>query len=172
MKQKNKGFSLIEMLIAIAVLGGISVVLSQSFFTITRSSNKAELQKDIKQSGDFALRIMEQMIRSNESIASCTTDELQIVNPDGNTTTFGCVDDNGVARLASQSGVITSYLTSSNLTLGTTCSAAQLSFACTNLLTSQPDTVKITFSLSQKGTPVDKFELATGAFQTTVNARN
>lgn len=178
----GKGFSLIEVLIAVTILGGISIVLSQSFFALSRANTKAELIKDMKQSGDFSIRVMEQMIRSNISVtSSCTTagdttNSLTITNPDGNQTTFGCVWDatNRVTRLASTSGALTSYLSSTNTTLGganCTDNAMSLDFTCTSF-PSQPSSIKVSFTLSQAGVPADRFERASVSFQTTVNVRN
>lgn len=178
----NKGFTLIEVLVAIAILSGVSIVLSQSFFSISRANTKSELVKDIKQSGDFSVRVMEQMIRSNAGVvSSCTTSgttskSIQITNPNGLQTTFGCVWDsaNNISRLASQSGSTTFYMTPINVTLGgSSCNdaAMSLSFICTSY-PSQPNSVKISFTLSQAGVPPDRFERASIPFQTTVNARN
>ncbi len=189
MKQTNSlknGFSLIEILMAIAILGGITVVLSQSFFAISRASTKSELVKDMKQSGDFSIRVIEQMIRSNAGMVSAcvttgtTSNQITIRNPDGYQTTFGCVWDPslGISRLASISAAATSYLTPSNVTMGGTtasggCASATmtLSFSCTSF-ESQPNSVKVSFTLSQSGVSPDRYERASIPFQTTINARN
>jgi len=180
----KKGFTLIEVLISIGILSVISLVLSQSFLSTTRGSMKSEIQSSVKQSGDFAVKTMEQMIRQASSIspATCTSlplKTLELNNPDGGVTTFRClyVNPPGITRIASVSGLVnpvTYYLTSSDVTLGGTgCNAAAmtLSFTCT-AGPGIPDKVLINFTLSQAGTAHSQAEAARTSFQTTVNVRN
>jgi len=181
MKHK-KGFSLIEILVAVGILSGIIYVLSQSFFSIGRSSTKADLVKDIKQSGNFSLTIMEQMIRSSTGITSTclssgsTGSSVTLVNTDGNSSTFGCAFDasKSITRIASISAASTVYLTSDNVTLGgSSCSDQAMTLAIT--CRSDPpnkNSVGIGFTLYQAGAPVSSFDRAQAPFQITVNARN
>jgi len=178
----NKAFTLIEVIIAIAILGGITVVLSQSFFAISRANTKAELIKDIKQAGDFSIHVMRRMIRVSTGIRSVCdgnpdpNKELIISNSDGYQTRFHCVFEtiNGrpITRLASSSGAFTHYLTPANVTMGgANCATSTLQFICTQY-SSQPSSVEIFFTLSQAGVSSSNFEIASMPFQTTVNARN
>jgi prepilin-type N-terminal cleavage/methylation domain-containing protein len=179
---KHKGFSLIEILVAIGILSGIVFVLSQSFFSIGRSSTKADLIKDMKQSGNFSLSIMEQMIRSSIGItSSCvptgsTGSSVTLVNKDGNSSTFGCFLDTtkNITRIASTSASTTVYLTSDNVTLGGSNCSDQ---AMTLVITCKSDppsknSVGIGFTLYQAGAPVGSFNRAQTPFQITVNSRN
>jgi prepilin-type N-terminal cleavage/methylation domain-containing protein len=178
------GFTLIEVLIAIAILSGMSIVLSQSFLSTTRSSIKSGIQTDVKQSGDFAMRTMEQMIRAaTTDPVPCTLSPtpaaaltaLLITNPDGGTTIFRCDDTDGTTRLASMSGAVKYYLTPSNVSIGgTSCSdlaAMKLSFRCTSFPGS-PAEVHVSFTLSQAQTAQGNFQAAKTAFSTVVNVRN
>ena len=180
MKNKN-GFTLIELLVAVAIISGLGVVLAQSLFSTTRSNTKAQRFSDVKQNGEYALGVMERMIRNGRSVSAsvCTGDgihssgDIAILNADGYTTTFGCAWD-GVGqatRIASVSGQRSDYLTSSSVTLGgDSCGADTLLFYCT-VTGGVIRSVKIEFKLSQKGTPVDQFEKASTAFQTSVTIR-
>ncbi len=174
-----EGFTLLELLISVTIIAGLSLLIAQSFFTTTRSNTKTEILKDVKQNGDIGLGIMSNMIRASTQVATpclaggTTSSSLAIKNPDGGTTTFGCVFDSGVSRIASSSGAV-DYLTSTNITLGgiaCTDGAMSLQFTCTSL-PSGGTTVKVNFSLSQKGTPVNLFERGQASFQTTINLRN
>lgn len=176
---KQRGFTLIELLVAVAIISGLGTVLAQSFFTTTRSAIKVEKLTDVKQNGEYALAIMERMIRNAQTLAaSCTSGGTQatpsaaLLNPDGNRTTFTCALDGSVTRIASVSSVGTEYLTSSAATLGgASCDTDTLAFTCTSIA-DIPKNVKITFQLSQKGTPVDQFEKASTTFQTSIGVRN
>lgn len=174
------GFTLLEILVSVSIIAGLSILIAQAFFTTTRSNTKTEILKEVKQNGDLALGLMSRMVRESTSItSSCpstglTSTSLSIKNPDGATTTFGCVYDGSVTRIASSSGALSDYLTSSSVTLGdTSCAggAMTLSFTCT----ARPaggSTVTMSFTLSQAGVPVNLFQRAQSSFQTTIDTRN
>ncbi|KKU96317.1 MAG: hypothetical protein UY27_C0001G0010 [Candidatus Gottesmanbacteria bacterium GW2011_GWA1_48_13] len=176
--KKQKGFTLLEILVAIGILAIVGTLIVQVFFTTTRANSKTEVQKNVKQNGDFAIEAMSRLIRSARSVSSsctaggATTESLTLINEHGRTTTFGCLLDGEVTRVASTSGARTDYLTDQNLTLGgASCTQDSLQFVCT-APADQPAMVSITFGLSQKGTPPDQFEKASASFQTTVAIRN
>lgn len=175
MNQKYQGgFTLLEILVSIGVIAVIGTLITQIFFSITRSNVKGEILKEVKQSGEFALQIMERVIRNARNITStCTpigyaSGSISLTNPDGSSTTLSSGLDGTVMRISSTTGVTTQYLTSNTITLG---AVSTLQFICTSTADT-PSSVKISFSLAQKGTPVDQFEKASAQFQTTVNLRN
>ncbi len=173
----SHGFTLLELLVSVGVVGLVSVVLSQTFFATTRTNTKTELLQDVKQNGDYAMDIIGRMIRNARSVtslcsASGSTDILvTIVNPDYRFTTFSCVLDSGVTRIASVSASSTVYVTSSNLTLGSSCTTAAFSATCTKP-EGQPAIVTVSYILSQKGTPQYLFERASVTFQSSFGLRN
>ena len=169
------GFTLMEVLVSVGIVAILGIVIVQTFFTTVRTSRKTEITRDVKQNGDFALDVMSRMVRSARMVTTvCSTNGTQtptitIVNPDNYTTTFGCVVDGAVSRIASTSGLRTEYLTSRNVSLGVDCTNA-LTFICTGLA-SQKTSVQIKFTLGQVGTPVDQFEKGSSNFQTSVVTR-
>jgi len=174
----KKGFTLLEILVAMGVLAILGTVIAQVFFTTTRTNTKVEISKDVKQNGDFAMEVMSRIVRNAASVTTvCSdtgtaTDTITVDNLDGGITTFECVLDGDITRIASTSAGRTDYLTSSSLTLGgTDCTGATLQFVCMSPVDG-PTTVAIAFTLAQKGTPVDQFEKASASFQTTVAIRN
>jgi len=180
----EKGFTLLEMLIAISVVATVASLIVQVFFTTTHVNTKTEILKDVKQNGDVAVDVMTRMIRNSLAVTS-TCDEtgtkltsLDIQNPDGDSTEFGCLYDatNKITRIASTSALTstTQYLTSENVTLGgTSCIDANntLTFTCTSS-PNEADKITITFQLAQKGSSPSQFEQANMPFQTTVSSRN
>lgn len=170
------GFTLIEVLVSVGIIALVMSVLAQGFFSMFRTNIKTELLKDVKQNGDFALGVMTRMVRNSTSIATTcapggtTTPTLGVVSPDGFTTTFECVLDGTVPRVASVSGSNTDYLTSKNVSLGTNGCTNALTFICTSLSGGETS-VQMLFTLGQVGTPPDKFQQASSAFQTTVITR-
>lgn len=174
---RTHGFTLIELIVTVAAIALMSIILSQIFFTTLRTNTKTEILKEVKQNGDLAQETLTRMIQNAQSLSTiCDTTgvestSISLVNPDGGTTVLGCADDNSVARLASTSASGVEYLTSSNVTLGTTCATATISFVCKGG-TGVPNSITISFTLSQVGTPVSQFDTSTAEFQTTVTTRN
>lgn len=173
-----KGFTLLEIIIATSIVAVIAVVLTQTLATTSRSNTKVEILKEVKQNGEFALAVMERMIRNSRRLTStCSSTatasaSLAMENPDGGITTFTCGFDGALTRIASVSPLATDYLTGTNTTLGgVTCAAASLTFTCTGAA-GGPTSVSIQFRLAQKGTSPLVFDQASQAFQTTVALRN
>lgn len=91
----SEAFTLIELLVVVALLGVIGVLTTQVFIIGFRSQGKAEIEKEVKQNGDYALSIIETMVRNAADFApdqACNkgSSTLSIVNPDGYTTIFDC----------------------------------------------------------------------------------
>ncbi|MBI5614323.1 type II secretion system protein [Candidatus Gottesmanbacteria bacterium] len=181
LKAKN-GFTLLEILIALGVISLLGVVIVQVFFTTTRSNTKTELVKDVKQQADYAIGTMARSIQNARlvvssdgtscSSAGTVTPAIIITAPDSSQTTYGCVTDSLVQRIASTSATGTEYLTGTGYTLGgTSCSDASLSFVCTTI-PGTSSSVRIVFTLSQKGTPQSVYEKANTTIETTVSMRN
>lgn len=181
--KKNKfnfGFTLLEILVSIGILAIISILLSQTFISVTRTNSKGEISREIKQNGDSAIGIMTRLIQNSLTVSSAcdaagtSANTLTIVNPDGGSSIFSCdAAGSGVTRLASASGetpTTLQYLTSPDVTLGDDCATA-LNFTCTTL-PDETKSVKISFNLSQLGSIQGTYEKATAAFTTTVNLRN
>jgi type II secretion system protein J len=72
----QRGFTLIELLVVITVVISITVVAGNIFYSSLRSNTKTQVSTDLKQKGDYALTIMERMIREAKTInsADCSDD--------------------------------------------------------------------------------------------------
>ncbi|MDP3955262.1 MAG: prepilin-type N-terminal cleavage/methylation domain-containing protein [bacterium] len=160
------GFSLIEVLMVVFVMGIVVVVGSQLFFSVLKGASKTELVKQVKQNGDYALGVMERQIRSAKSIKECTPTSLRIVNQDDNETVFTCLLQDDVNKIASNS----STLTGNSVTLGSGACPGSLLFDC-NGATLTPPKVTVTFSLYQKGSSTRPEEQAQLFFQQTISLR-
>lgn len=157
-KDFAKGFSLVEMMVVVSILGVIGVIASGFLFTSLQSSGKSEVVKEIRQNGAYAISIIEGLVRSASSIENCSASALTINSFDGGQTTFNC--DGG--RIASNS----SYLT------GESVSVSACTFSCTSEL-GLPPSVSISFTVSQPSAEsLRAVEKASETFQTVVNLRN
>lgn len=182
-KNRRQGFTLLEILVSMSIASIVGILVTQVFFTTTRSNTKTELLKDVKQNGEFALGQIERMIHNAKSVESVcpvsgtTLTSVVITNPNNDTTTIGCIFDaaENVTRIASTSGSgKTEYLTGSNITIGgTSCADADnsLSFFC-SANQDEPPSIRIQFYLQKAGMQLDQTEKSTASFQTTVTARN
>lgn len=171
------GFTLLEMLIATGIIAGLSIVIVQSFFTTVRTNAKTEIIKETKQNGDFALSVMERMIRNAKSIAStCDStprNSITFISPDDTTTTLRCKQyATGITRIES-AGPPSTYLTGANVTLGATCGVLSPKiFTCDASSFGLPSAVAISFQLQQRSSSGDTFETSKATFQTRVTLRN
>lgn len=176
LRKVHAGFTLLELLVSMSILAIVGILLTQVFVTVIRTNTKNEVTKEVKQNGYLAFSVMTRMLQNALDVTSdcvstgSTAPMITITNPDGGATTFECRSDSGVLRISSTSGT-PSYLTSPGVTLtGADCTAG-LAFTCTTLSTNKKS-VNIVFSLAQKGTPPDRYDQASEAFQTTVTLRN
>ena len=181
MKSQKSGFTLIEILVVVGILGIIAVVASNVFFTTLRSSGKTKVLTKVKENGDYALSVMERMIRDSQEVVTNTDNKicesgmnyLKFKRADGSTIEFGCLEE-GTAngRIASNSARLTSSeVKVDSCSFDCSCPAAFPN--CTSEGTKfYPKTVTIKFTLSQFGATVRPEEQATINFQTTISTRN
>ena len=105
MNHNHLGYTLLEILVAMTIIASVGILITQVFFTTTRTNTKSELLKDVKQNGDFAVESMTRMIRNSFGVDSDCTAEgtalnyIQIRNPDGidNSELNICIADNAFA---------------------------------------------------------------------------
>ncbi|HLC83618.1 MAG TPA: prepilin-type N-terminal cleavage/methylation domain-containing protein [Bacteroidia bacterium] len=118
MEQKNKeiiiikkGFSLIEILIAISLFAIVAIISTQSLTSTLRSSRKSEAISRSREDVDHAMSTMERLLRNALEIdqSLCTGTNLTYTDEYGNQTTLTCNGGangyiaSGSARLTSQS---------------------------------------------------------------------
>jgi prepilin-type N-terminal cleavage/methylation domain-containing protein len=165
---KNKGFTLVEILVVTGLLAVVAVVISNMFFTTFRSSTKTKALTAVKQNGDYALLVMERLIRgSKEVISSCpevapaVANSIRIKMLNGDEILFSCDLDN---ELIASNGA--------NLTSVDQVKLDSCSFGCQSKGDFYPQTVTIDFTLSQVGETLRSEEQAKVDFKATVVTRN
>jgi len=96
----------LETLVVIGLLAIIVIVGSTSFFNILKTSTKTRVVNVVKQNGDYAMGVMERMIRNAKGIEEVEGyepgevyrgREITIENPDGESTTFSCEGGSSIA---------------------------------------------------------------------------
>jgi len=145
------GFTLIEALIAISMLGIAGLVASSLLLTSLTSSSKVEVSKEVRQNGDYALSVMEGLILSSQSVdcrdegGSPSNKQIWVTDIEGNTAKFLC-DDEMTNKISSSSPafVFPVDLTGSNVFV------SGCNFTCEQA-TGLPTKVDLEFTVSQKG---------------------
>jgi len=157
------GFTLVEIIVMVAILGVVGVAVSNIFFTSLRSSVKSQTTAQLKQKGNTALAVMERMIRQSTIESACdgspeTT--ITIRYNDNRTTTFSCADDE-IASTSANPTVLISGVTAID------CSQ----FAVCSLDGSVPE-VTIKFTLIEGAEGALPYQTARVDFETKVAPRN
>ncbi len=179
---KFRGFTLIEVLISVGILAVVSTLITQVLFTTTRVNKKVGTLENVKSSGEFALGVLERLIRDAVAVetvcdaAEVTTPSAVFRNADNATTTVTCVSDGTAARIASVSATGTiSYLTDGSVTLSASgdfsCADNSLTFSCPTSAGVASSTT-ISFYLGQLGEGQGTLEAARWQFQSLVTPRN
>lgn len=180
----NTGFTLVELLIVVALVGIVGTITTQVFIMGIHSQSKTEMIKEIKQNGDFTLSVMEGMIRNALDVGMDTNQcgvnskQLTILNQDGYTTMFDCTND---LSISSVSGIFVSIPNPSPTGIPLTNSKVKVpSSSCNFLLVCpsqslSPKYVFITFTVNQADVPgvtPNPLNRATIDYQSTVSLRN
>jgi prepilin-type N-terminal cleavage/methylation domain-containing protein len=135
-KMKNKGFTLMEVLVVSGIMTLFALTVISVFLSTVRGGSKAQLVQVVHQDGDFALKRMAAMIR-NGLEADCIGD-FTITNSDGGMSSFTLVEDDSINRIASNSS---EFLT------GKVAKTSDLSFTCYDgYLGNQVVTIKFTLT--------------------------
>jgi len=175
--KKNNGFTLIETLIVIFLMGIVLVAGGNMFFGIMKSASKVEVEREIKQNGEYALAIMERMIKNSREVLECNSSFVTIKNIDYENTRFQ-VDNERIASSSGESEVPPYnnhlYLTGDNIEV------ASLFFNCIHdpeISLEEEDIrrVEINFTLKPKGVTAGEVPPEMYAkidFQTSISLRN
>ena len=89
---KKKGFTLVELLVVVAVAGVIMTILAQIFFSSLRGNNKAQVIAMIKQNGQSVLDNLDKNIRNADHIVCVSsTGRTLVIVKDGVYTRYGFI---------------------------------------------------------------------------------
>lgn len=170
----NRGFTLMEILVAITIFAILGAIVSNSLFSLLRGANSAESIKELKQNGDLALNVMEIKLR-NGSIADTECDgitrrSLTFIEANGSQTIFDCDVNAATKRIRQRvnppaAPVETNFLTGTAVDLvGGTCGNAQLSFTCVQDPVSKQKQVNVEFRLrlNNGSSTTQQFQLRVG----------
>ncbi|MGB0757368.1 MAG: PilW family protein [Patescibacteria group bacterium] len=117
-KSKNQGFTLIEVIIYVAIAGIIASTLIQYSVTISQSRNKQFVMREVEHNTRAVIGFLEQYIRESDSIATSTSvfgsDPATLVLNRAavaeQPTTITLTEDNGVVTILQGSGTTTAIM--------------------------------------------------------------
>lgn len=171
------GFTLIETLLVVFLIGIVLVAGGNMFFGIMKGASKVEVEREVKQNGNYALAIMERMIKNSRRVIDCNEldNTLEIENLDYEITTFQILPDSeaGVNRIASSAASIL-YLTGDNVNV----SSFAFTCICDPESCDDPEDLRrigISFTLTPKGVTAGEVPPEMYAeinFQTSISLRN
>lgn len=75
----NKGFSLVEVIVSITIIGIVGVILTTILNRTFQANDKSQLIGVIRQNGSLALNIMQEVIRTSEKVVCPSTQGSVIV---------------------------------------------------------------------------------------------
>lgn len=86
----SRGFTLIEILVVLAIFTVIALVANQILFSTLRGSAKSEVTARVKREGERVMSVMERLLHNSRSIVSC--DSVQVTYRDlvGVQSSFSC----------------------------------------------------------------------------------
>lgn len=167
------GYSFLEMLVAVTILGIITVTFARLFTASIIGEKKTKNLETIKQNGNYVLTVVADMIRNAKEItvppslcqpAGAGSSNITIKNQDLSITLFECVNPVPGTHQISSNGA---GLIANDQILIEDCTSV---FTCVRPARG-PDVVKIDFTL-RMGESTDVREFVRQRFQTTVSLRS
>lgn len=158
----KKGFTLIEILVVIAIFAVIGLLSTRSLFLTLRGAKKSDSLVRVRENVNYSLSVIERQLRNAESVTcpNPSTSILEYVSIEGTETSFTCNTGGSDKYIASGS----SRLTSEDI-LVTSCS-----FSCSQLDINNPPVVAI--SLEAEDSESTSAEKGTVTTQTEIVLRN
>ncbi|KKS07178.1 hypothetical protein A3K01_01835 [candidate division WWE3 bacterium RIFOXYD1_FULL_43_17] len=147
---QNKGFTLVELLVVIALLGISVGVTNDILVSLVRSYSKTQIKNEIEQQANFVGLKLERELRSAESVVPPTvppyTSRLVILKGGGVSVTYELVGD--VLKVQNPTGSAAVALTSKDGVSGVSVTCGLSSgTACFSVTGSDPQTVVMNIKL-------------------------
>lgn len=151
---KQIGFTLIELMVAVSIIGVVLLAVTQMLVQSLVGAAKAEAITRVKNNGDTALVAMERAIREGQGLDltpagqyDCTNaagkPKVQFINVAGNRVV---IQENS-GRLSITEGINSRYITEADVVI----EPNTLKFRCVDEANTRRDKVRISFRLSYNG---------------------
>ena len=161
MKQ-SEGFTFIEILVVVALVGIIMTGIVGILLSVLRTSRKNEAMTNLKQAGDYALGVISGKIRNTQEI-KCEGTVLTLTNLNDLTTVISLTCDTDSDSIKENDN----YLISEEVGM----SLSDCEISCVSGVSGSPDSVMVGFTLSS-GLGDDPTSHVEAVFKTTISLRN
>lgn len=148
-----------EMIVVISLLGIVGVIVSGFLIATMKANSKAEITKEVRQNGDYALSVMQGMILNSLSVSCPNPTTIRVTDLGNQLTDFVCNTTEG--KISSNSARLT----------GTNILVKSCNFSC-SLSPGKPTRVTIDFIIGNKGTGLRPEEKSSVNFKSEVMTRN
>lgn len=148
--KKNKGFSLVEMIVYLAIMTVITITLVQSFIVVLKSNKSSFIDSVIRNSGYSIMENIIRETRKSEDINICSSSLLSLIQKDNNVVIFSIND--GVMTLSEGIGIQTDKGTLNSSDIKIT------DFNCNIINTTKSKAVKLKIELSTQVNDQNKTE--------------
>lgn len=167
LNENSQGYTMIEILVVVGILGLIATMGSSMFFSILKGSAKTQILNQIKQSGDYALEVMERTVRGAASVSvNGDGDVLTVTGLGGDNIIFSCEKIGDERKIASGGA----SLIGETVKVAGNCEDV---FGVTpGIEGARPTIVQIDFKLTQAADTPRPEERAEMDFKTSVTLRN
>lgn len=161
------GFTLIEILVVVSLLGIVMISITQFLAGVLTGSAKANASQMVKENGQFAISTIERSLRNSTSVASCNSDlNFSVIDRTGVTTAYNySIVSDRLQQIQTVNAVATrSYLTNAELKVE--------AFSCLQFAGApgQPAVYKILLTISKPSALKEK-NIVSQTFETTVSLR-
>lgn len=175
--RSQSGYTLIEMLVVIAIIAIIGTMSTQILLSIIKSNNKTNIQNEVRQNGSFVVGMLERDIRAAKSatvtLSEVVTNEyiLRLVQNDGTTITYWCYlspNSTSNGHIKRRYGTESEeHLLNTDLVSGVKVASCSISVSA-----SPPALVTIDFTLTQAVSSPNRTDLTVSQqFKTSVSLR-
>ena len=144
---EQKGYSLIELLVAISIFTVIILMTTQAIVLSLRSARKGESLITVRENIDYAFGIMERHIRSAESIESCSSVQINYTDRWGKPAIFSCMG--GTSGYIASGSAVLLRITSDEVEIN--CNSVDPIFTCPLPSGDAPPSVEIKVTGSKAG---------------------
>jgi Tfp pilus assembly protein PilW len=163
----RQGFTLLELLVFVALAGLILVGITQVLGSTLSGSGKSQGLQQVKQNGQFALSTISRLLRQANNITACSNGNLQFaVSESGADVTYTFqIDSQRLKRTRNDGIPVDSFVTDDQIRVA--------DFTCNLIPASngQPAIVNLSFNVDKPGLSVENI-IANINFRDSVSLRN